>query len=283
MTNEEVQEALVRAGYGPLVVDGVIGKKSIAALAAFIVNTNTVPTIDGSLAAALGKYLPRSPAPDPVATELFYPDFVGHAKPIDDIDLPMIARTIGCSEDEVHMLIDVETSGSGFDDAGRPKALFEPHRFWEELGPGSLRDRAQAAGLAYPKWGMKPYPKDSYPRIFEAMKLHTEAALKATSWGAAQIMGSNHKLAGYSSVIAFVNDMCEDEEFHIAAMIRFIVSSGLDDDLRRLAALTRPTTPEDCRIIARVYNGPGYEKNSYHIKMAAAHNKWRKIADTQID
>jgi hypothetical protein len=97
-------------------------------------------------------------------------NFKGAAKRIEDIDLPLIGREIGVGEDEIHAVLDVESAGSGFDKQGRPKMLFEPHIFWRELGPGAKRDKAAAAGLAYPKW-KRNYPPDSYPRLAKAMAI----------------------------------------------------------------------------------------------------------------
>lgn len=212
---------------------------------------------------------------------LKYPAFRGPAKPIEDLDLPRIGQTIGVGEDEVHMLIEVEAAGAGFDSEGRPKMLFEPHIFHRELGPGDNRFKAVKDGLAYPKW-KKGYPRDSYPRLLDAMKIDEAAALRSASWGASQVLGDNYKLAGFATVHDMVNAMCEDEENHIAAMVNFCKSTGIDDELRELAKLTRPTTPADCAPIARVYNGPAYAENRYHIKMAEAHNRWRKIPDTPL-
>lgn len=210
---------------------------------------------------------------------LKYPDFKGAAVQLEDVDLPRIAAGIGCGEDEVHMLIDVEAAGDGFDSQKRPKMLFEPHIFYRELGPGAKRDAAVKAGLAYPTW-KRDYPSDSYPRLQKAIDIDETAALKSASWGASQILGVNHKMAGYATVQDMVNGFCDDEDDHIEGMINFVKSAAIDDDLRRLATLTRATTPDDCRIIAKSYNGTAYEKNGYHTKMAAAHNKWRKIRDT---
>ena len=75
-------------------------------------------------------------------------DFKGRAKKLEDTDLPRIAASIGCGEDEVHMLIDVEAAGSGFDTAGRPKMLFEPHKIvcetsFESFIPGRRHKMAK--------------------------------------------------------------------------------------------------------------------------------------------
>jgi N-acetylmuramidase len=206
-------------------------------------------------------------------------DFKGKAKKLEDVDLPRVAMHIGAGEDEVHMLIEVETLGSGFDKSGRPIMLFEPHVFHRNLA-GMERQSAVNAGLAYAKWGARPYPRDSYPRLLQAMKINEKEALKSCSWGMGQIMGGHYKMLGYETVQEMVAAFADDEDNHLEGMIAFIKASGIDDELRVLAHKKGPTQPEDCAVIARVYNGAGYRVNRYHIKMATAHNKWRGIKDT---
>lgn len=196
-------------------------------------------------------------------------DFNGPAKRLDDIDLPRIGALIGVGEDEIHALLDVESSGHGFDEHGRPKALYEPHVAWRNCS-GKMRDQFVAAGLAYPKWGEKPYPPNSYPRILAAQKLDETVALKATSWGLPQILGENHVAAGYATPQSMVASFTIDEENHLAAMIRFIKANGLDDDLRQ----------HNWKAVARGYNGQQYAKNNYDGRLAAAFAKWQKIKDT---
>jgi hypothetical protein len=194
--------------------------------------------------------------------------FKGAAKRLDDIDLPRIGALIGVGEDEIHAVLDVEAAGSGFDDQGRVKALYEPHKAYA-LSSGATRERLVKAGLAYPKWGEKPYPKDSYPRILAAIEIDEDVALRSTSWGLGQVMGFNAGAAGYSSARAMVEAFAEDEEAHLEAMIRFIIANGLDDELRR----------HDWAGFARGYNGSG-QVTAYAAKLAAAFAKWAKIKDT---
>lgn len=195
-------------------------------------------------------------------------DFRGRAKRLDDTDLPRIGHRIGVGEDELHALIDVESGGSGFDRLGRPKMLFEPHVFWRNLR-GRQRAAAERQGLAYPKWKRK-YPKDSYPRLKRAIAINQRAALKASSWGSFQILGENYAAAGFASPQAMVKAIMDDEENHLLAAVNFIQSNNLDDELRR----------HDWRGLARGYNGPGYAKNAYHTRLAAAFRKWQHIPDT---
>lgn len=195
--------------------------------------------------------------------------FKGQAKRLDDVDLPRIGHQIGVGEDELHAFMDVEASGSGFDAQGRPKMLFEPHVFYRNLS-GAKRDRAVREGLAYPKWGEKPYPRDSYPRLKKAMKIDETAALKSASWGLSQILGENYSMVGFETVQAMVAKFMEDEENHLDAMVKFLIAAGIDDDLRA----------HRWEVVARVYNGPGYAKHNYHGRMAAAYAKWARIPDT---
>ena len=199
-------------------------------------------------------------------------DFRGAAKRLDDIDLPRLGERIGVGEDEIHAFMDVEAAGSGFDKHGRPKMLFEPHVFYCNL-PKAMRSEAERQGLAYAKWKPGAYPKDSYPRLIQAMQIDETAALKSCPWGLGQILGENHKAAGYDTPQEMVQAFMEDEEAHLEAMVSFLVANGLDGDLRahRWAAL------------ARGYNGAGYAANAYDAKLAAAYRKWAKIADTPYE
>jgi len=196
-------------------------------------------------------------------------NFHGKAKRLDDIDLPREGAYLGVGEDEVHAILDVESAGTGFDSRGRPKMLFEPHIFYRLLGKGSERDRAVKSGLAYPRW-KRDYPKDSYPRLLRAMVINTEIALQSASWGLGQVMGFNHIAAGYLSAQEMVTAFLDDEEIHLRAMLKFIKTNRLDDELRR----------HDWAGFARGYNGPGFAKNKYDTKLAAAFAKWQRIKDT---
>tara|TARA_R110002072_G_scaffold26966_23_gene88490 strand:- start:1355 stop:2551 length:1197 start_codon:yes stop_codon:yes gene_type:complete len=199
-------------------------------------------------------------------------NFKGQARRLESLDISRLAHTIGCGEDHLHAVMEVETRGGGFDNYGRLKMLFEPHVFYREL-EGNQRAEAIAAGIAYRRWGEQPYPNDSYPRLKRAMEINAEAALKACSWGLGQIMGFNHKLAGYPTVTAMVQDFLDDEDTHLKAMVTFIVSNSLDDELRR----------EDWRGFARGYNGAGYAKHGYHLKLKKAFDKWQRIPDTPFE
>ncbi len=199
-------------------------------------------------------------------------DFHGAAKKLENIDLPRIGALIGVGEDEIHAILDVESSGLGFDAQGRPKALYEPHVAFRNSS-GSVRERLVTSDLAYPKWGQHPYPKDSYLRIRAAQAIDETVALKATSWGLGQILGENFKAAGYDTPQAMVTAFCDSEAAQLVGVINFIDSKGLAGALRS----------HDWVALARGYNGAGEAVHGYHTKLSAAFRKWQAIPDTPFN
>lgn len=196
-------------------------------------------------------------------------DFKGRAKRLDDIDLPKLGAQIGVGEDELHAFIDVETRGSGFDTQGRPRILFERHIFYRYL-PAEKRKQAEKLGLASKTPGGYGKESEQYAKLSQAMKIDEQAALFACSWGLAQIMGFNHKSAGYSTVKDMIASFMDDEENHLQAAVTFIVNNKLDDNLRA----------HDWAGFALGYNGKNYKINSYDEKLADAYAKWKRIKDT---
>lgn len=199
--------------------------------------------------------------------------FKGAAKRLDDIDLPRIGAKIGVGEDEIHAFMEVEAGGSGFDKQGRPKMLFEPHVFFRNLPSGSALRSAVERGLAYRRWGQAPYPRDSYPRLLDAIELDETAALMSASWGLGQVLGENYKMLHYGSPQDMVRAFMADEEAHLRGMVDFLIVNHIDDDLRE----------HDWAVVARVYNGPGFRANGYDRKLAAAYKRWQGIKDTPFD
>lgn len=188
-------------------------------------------------------------------------NFAGKALPLSDGDVKTIAGYLGCEVAVVRAVLQIEAAGKGFDSKGRPKMLFEPHVFYRELGPSEKRDRAVGAGLAYAKWKPGNYPPDSYPRLEKAMEIDAEAALRSASWNLGQVMGFNHKAAGFDDVFSFVEVMKYSEGAGLYAMARFIVSNNLQRHLRN----------KDWSPFAEGYNGAGYAKHGYDTKLANAY------------
>ena len=178
------------------------------------------------------------------------------------------ASRIGCEVAVLRSILSVESSGSSFDRQGRLIILPEKHVFRRQL-PKSLRKKALGLRLAATKWSRSNYSglgsKGSDARwtlLSRMAKLDENAALKSSSYGAAQIMGFNHKLCGYASVTDFVLALAENNIRQIEAFLKFLEASGLADELR----------VKDWRAIARRYNGPG-QVDQYAAWMETAYRK----------
>lgn len=195
--------------------------------------------------------------------------FRGAAKRLDDIDLPKLGHQLGVGEDELHAFLDVETRGSGFDPQGRPRILFERHKFYKYV-PAEKRAEAVNAGLASKTPGGYGKESEQYDKLLRAVAIDRKAALYSCSWGLGQVMGFNHLLAGYSTVDEMVEAFMADEENHLQAAVNFIKNTGLADKLRR----------HDWAGFANGYNGENYRINQYDEKLADAYRKWSRIKDT---
>lgn len=166
-------------------------------------------------------------------------------------------------------VVEVEASGKGFI-GDVPKILYEPHimhRLLTKKNYITIRNNLMKAhpNLCYPRWGTYKYGAESiqHKRLEIASQFNRDTALESCSWGLGQVMGFHWKSLGYESLQAFINDMYESEAKQLEAMIRFIKVNGL------LLALKN----KDWVKFARGYNGSGYAKNKYHIKLANAYDK----------
>ena len=168
-------------------------------------------------------------------------------------------------------VVEVEASGKGFI-GDVPKILYEPHimhRLLTKKNYITIRNNLMEAhpNLCYPRWGTYKYGAESiqHRRLEIASQFNRDTALESCSWGLGQVMGFHWKSLGYESLQAFINDMYESEAKQLEAMIRFIKVNGL------LLALKN----KDWVKFARGYNGSGYAKNKYHIKLANAYAKYK--------
>lgn len=168
-------------------------------------------------------------------------------------------------------VVEVEASGKGFI-GDVPKILYEPHimhRLLTKKNYITIRNNLMKAhpNLCYPRWGTYKYGAESiqHRRLEIASQFNRDTALESCSWGLGQVMGFHWKSLGYESLQAFINDMYESEAKQLEAMIRFIKVNSL------LLALKN----KDWVKFARGYNGSGYAKNKYHIKLANAYAKYK--------
>lgn len=200
-------------------------------------------------------------------------------------DFEAAASRLRCTVAQIRAVDEVESGGGWFTDVRAdvlnadgpggfiggphlPKILFEAHIFDRET---KGRYRASHPNISSPRWNRALYVggQAEWKRLHRAMQLDRTAALKSASVGRYQIMGFNHRLAGFISVETFWEAMKKSEAEHLAAFVSFILNAKLGDALRQVS-----NRHADCIPFARGYNGSGYAKNNYHVKIAKAHKKW---------
>jgi len=181
-------------------------------------------------------------------------------------DYQAVATAIRCEVAAVRAVVSVEAAGSGFHNDGRPKILFEAHWFGD-LTDGDYDD--DYPSISSPVWNRSLYigGVGEWDRLYLACTLDRAAAMKSASWGLGQVMGFNHKAAGYADVETFVRDMHLSEGKQLMAMFSFIKTNGLDRALIR----------RDWATFARGYNGESYRVNAYDEKLRDSYNYWISV------
>lgn len=200
-------------------------------------------------------------------------------------DYQAAATALACTVAQIRAVDEVESQGGWFKDVRAdilaldgpggfidgphlPKILFEAHIFDRQT---EGRFRQSHPNLSSAKWNRALYVggQGEWTRLYRAMQLAPRAALMSASVGRYQVMGFNHKLAGFDTVEGFWDAMKRSERDHLDAFVAFIRNAKLLAALRAISS-----SPGDCVAFAKGYNGSGYAANNYHVKIAAAHRKW---------
>ena len=189
-------------------------------------------------------------------------------------DLVQASARLGVPVAAVYALNEVESKGRGFLDNGKPAILYERHVMFDRLqlvrssddDQEQLHQRAeqlakQAPNLVNPKAGGYIGGSAEHQRLAQARQLDEVSALESASWGGFQVMGYHWQRLGYSSVHDFVAAMNRSEADHLEAFVRFI-----ETDANLLKALKA----QKWATVAKLYNGPNYQRNLYDVKLERA-------------
>jgi hypothetical protein len=168
------------------------------------------------------------------------------------------AHRLGVDVATVQAVASVESSGNGFLPDGRPKILFERHRFAALTAhrfDGSHPDISNGVPGGYVGGA------GEYLRLYRALQLDPEAASQACSYGAFQIMGFNWEACGERSLFGFLFAMHHNADAHLDLFVAFVLSKGLAKHLQA----------RNWAAFAAGYNGPAYERNDYDTRLADAY------------
>lgn len=186
-----------------------------------------------------------------------------HAPPVSDGDLVAASIRLGAPVASIRGVRSVEAPRGPFDDQGRPTILFERHKFHGHTGglyDHAAPDLSNAVGGGYGAFSAQ------YGKLARACALDPDAAFQSCSWGAFQVMGENALALGYPSAYDMAKTLTQSEAAHLDCFVRFIEHNDLVAKFRAC----RHGDPASCVPFVRAYNGPGYEANDYHRKLAAA-------------
>lgn len=186
---DDATEAAVKAVQGKtgLVVDGIAGPKTLAAI-------------------ATGQ---RDP------------------KHLGDADIVAAADKLGVPVACVRTVNEVESTGSGFLSDGRPKILFERHIFFQRLKGHGIDPAPIAAkypNICSETRGGYQGGAAEYMRLAAAELIDAGAAYESASWGAFQVMGYHAQRLGYSGIDDFVARMENSESDQLDAFVRYVAA-----------------------------------------------------------
>jgi hypothetical protein len=159
---------------------------------------------------------------------------------------------------------EVESGGIGcFGPGGRPTIRYEPAVFNKKF-------TSRKYATTHPQYGQDTAlhtgrQLDEFSMLHAAMLMRSQRdnAIASASWGAFQIMGFHHKLAGYATATDFALAMYRSATTQLDAMISFAKSTGAVNYLRT----------KDFANFASRYNGSSYKDNKYDTRMEAAYRR----------
>lgn len=184
------------------------------------------------------------------------------SRTLNENDYKEAATLLNCDVAAIKAVAEVESRGAGFLPDGRPKILFERHKFrkftngkYDATHPGISQRKAGGYGAG---------GKHQWDRFNEAAALDRNAAIQACSWGKFQVMGFNFEVCGFANLADFYAAMQKSEGEHLKAFCNFIAANNLAGALRNHKWAT----------LAAGYNGADYKINQYDTKLAAAFKKY---------
>jgi hypothetical protein len=182
-------------------------------------------------------------------------------------DFMVAATRLGVPVGHIRGVRKIEAPRGPYDDDGRPSILYERHKFRNNTVPKGRFNSTHPA-LSGPPYGPGGYGAfgAQYGKLAAACALDPEAAFRACSWGAFQVLGENAVALGYASAVDMALTLVTGEAAHLETFVRYVETNNLIDKFRAC----RPNDAKSCQPFVAGYNGPGYKTFKYDTKLAAA-------------
>lgn len=183
-------------------------------------------------------------------------------------DFTAAAARLGVGVNIIRAVRAVEAPRGAFDVTGQPTKLYERHvanRNTVPVGRFAASHPELFAAKGYGAGGYGAYSAQ-FERLADACFLDPEAAFRACSWGAFQVLGENAVSLGYPSAFDFALSLVTGEPAHLESFVRFVEKNGLVDELQQV----KPGVPDSAVPFVSKYNGPGFREFNYHVKLTDA-------------
>ncbi|WKN43030.1 N-acetylmuramidase domain-containing protein [Tunicatimonas pelagia] len=199
----------------------------------------------------------------------------------------------------VRAVVEVESSGQGHLPNGKPKILFEGHRFSYWLKKQGFTEaeiknwQRRHPSIVYSRWTTEHYlgGEDEYRRLELARTIDAKSAVYATSWGLFQMLGENleHNLRErvrkgaaqddlyYRDYEDFERKQEVSEYHHFLDFLAFIKTKQVDGTPLVDFISEKNRGNYDWDRFAFGYNGSGYKRNQYDLKLRTAYRKYVEI------
>ncbi|MBE7178184.1 MAG: DUF3380 domain-containing protein [Mucilaginibacter polytrichastri] len=205
-------------------------------------------------------------------------------KRVTEAEIKQAAEAAGLTYAELKTFIAVESSGRGFSDTGKLIIQFEPHLFKKNAAAEYQRYIAATTGtdreaIKMLKFTWQPVLENKidvqsreWAAFNAAFSINREAAMRSTSIGLPQILGSHFARLGFTSAGAMWDYFKAGEVNHVHVLARFIATD---------ARLFRTIKARDWHMVATLYNGKYYRelavrigREPYDISLAKAFRRY---------
>lgn len=188
-----------------------------------------------------------------------------------EADFRRVADELGVDVAAMKAVVEIEAGAAhqGFAAPGIPLVNLDRVLFKRYLRNAGKNPAKYAGYEAFSRPSARKhgtFGKAQWARLESARTIDREAADRATFWGMFQIGGFNWKRCGAESLRDFVDKMSQSESMQLELFARFIAHN------RRMVQALRE---KNWGQFAYRYNGPGYKRKGYHIRLARAYKKYQ--------
>jgi hypothetical protein len=170
-----------------------------------------------------------------------------------------IAKELDCEIAAIKAIAKNETKKNAYLPNGLPEILFERHIFYKHTMSGKESNPYTKFPEICNKKGGNYWPKGvnietyQYEKLVKAAGLNKDAAIRACSWGAFQVLADPYEALGYESPSQIANECMVSMDNQIKLFVNFMKMKD------REAAIIKHIKNKDWEKVASAYNGTNWK------------------------